>query len=320
MNFSQTLKHLLDTESPLKLPTLHNLSKLEPEDFERLTAVWSAIPTARRRALVKELVGIAEASFEVDFEPIFRWGLCDNDHEVRTASVEGLWENEELALMDELLQLLHNDPSAQVRAAAALSLGRFILLGELGKLPQDRWKPAYEALCNLIVEESDEFDVRRRALESVAYVSSKKVIALLDRAYEHPAEKMRISAVFGMGRSADARWIDTVIEELFSISPEMRYEAARACGELEARPAVPRLAELIDDPDREVQEAALWALGQIGGEEVRKLLQACSEADDEVIRSAAEAALEEMQFMQGELEFPFYVFDESDDTESDPFP
>ena len=83
---------------------------------------------------------------------------------------------------------------------------------------------------------------------------------------------------------------------------------------------MPRLAELIDDPDREVQEAALWALGQIGGDEARKLLQACSETGDEVICSAAEAALEEMQFMHGELEFPFYFFEESDDTESDPFP
>jgi HEAT repeat protein len=310
MSFSRTLEHLLDAESPLKPLILFSLSKLEPEELERLTALWSTIPVARRRGLVKELVEIAETNFEVDFEPIFRWGLRDSDHEVRAASVEGLWENEELALMTELLHLLQNDPSAQVRAAAAVSLGRFILLGELGKLPAARCQPVYEALCNFILEGTDELEVRRRALESISYVSNETVINLLQEAYDHPEEKMRVGAVFGMGRSADARWIDTVMGELFSVSPEMRYEAARACGELEARDAVSRLAELIDDPDREVQEVTIWALGQIGGDEARRILQACCEEGDEVTRSAAETALEELEFMYAQLDFPFYAFDE----------
>ena len=100
--------------------------------------------------------------------------------------------------------------------------------------------------------------------------------------------------------------------ELFSVNPEMRYEAARACGELQARAAVPRLAELIDDPDREVQEAALWALGQAGGDDARRLLLNCCEEGDKVLRSAAEAALEELEFLHGQFDFPLYVLDDSE--------
>lgn len=297
MDFSQAVEHLLEADTPFEPSILCSLSKPEPEEIEHLTAVWSSIPVARRRALVKELVEITETSFEVDFDPIFRQGLRDGDSQVRATSVEGLWENEELALMTELLHLLQNDPSVRVRTAVALSLGRFILRGELGELRAEHCRTAYETLCNLILEGNDDLKVRRRALESVAYANTNEVAALLQEAYNHPEEKMRISAVFGMGRAADARWIDTIMGELFSTNPEMRYEAARACGELEAQPG------------HEVREATLWALGQIGGDEARRLLQICCKKGNAATRSAAEAALEELESIYGQLEFPFYVFD-----------
>ncbi len=144
-------------------------------------------------------------------------------------------------------------------------------------------------------------------------MGTDEVVELLAEAYDHFEEKMRISAVFGMGRSADERWISTVMQELFSVSPEMRYEAARACGELQARTAVPRLAELINDPDPEVQEAAIWALGQIGGDAARRLLEICYREGDQATRTAAEAALEELEFLHGQFDFPFYELAEDAD-------
>jgi HEAT repeat protein len=310
MDFTQTLEHLLQADTPVKGAALYNLSKMEPDELERLMAMWSAIPVTRRHILVKELVEITEANFEVDFDLVFRWGLQDADSAVRATCVEGLWENEDLALMNEFKRLLQEDPSEQVRAAAALSLGRFLLLSELGKLPSKRCQPVYEALFEIALDANEVLDVRRRALESLAYVNSEEVAELLQDAYDHSEEKMRISAVFGMGRSADPRWISTVAGELFSLYPEMRYEAARACGELQARVAVPRLAQLIDDPDREVQDAALWALGQAGGNAARRLLQECCEEGDEATRAAAAAALEELEFLYSEFDLPFHAFDQ----------
>lgn len=310
MDFAETLEHLSKADSPFRPAAVYSLSNLETAEVEQLVAIWPAIPVTRRYALVKELVEVAEANFEVDFEPIFRWGLQDSDPAVRATCVEGLWESEDLALMNRLLQMLKTDPSDLVRAAAALSLGRFLLLGELGKLTSERCRPVYDALYRIIREGRDSLEVCRRALESIAYVSNDDVLTLIQDAYDHPDDKMRISAVFGMGRSADARWVGAVMGELFSVDPEMRYEAARACGELQAGEAVSRLADLVDDPDREVQEAALWALGQTGGDEARRLLEHCYRQGDEVVRSAAEAALQELEFLHGQLDFPLYSFDD----------
>ena len=119
MDFDQTLEHLQEEGKSLQSAALYNLSKIDAGELEHLKDVWPLIPTARRLAMVQELVEIAETNFEVYFDPIFRWGLQDNDEEIRALSVEGLWENEELGLMNELLDLLKDDPSDLVRAAAA---------------------------------------------------------------------------------------------------------------------------------------------------------------------------------------------------------
>ena len=319
MEFSKIIEHLLEAETPLKPATLYHLSKLNPEELAQLEAAWPNIPAGRRQKLIQSLIEIAELNFEADFESIFWWGLEDVDPKVRAAAIDGLWENKQLSLLNKLLHLLQNDPSEQVCATAAMSLGRFLLLNELEELPAGHCQPVYEALCQVISENANALAVQRRALESISYVSDEHVIDLIETAYQHPEEKMRVSAVCGMGRSADSRWINIVIGELFSINPEMRYQAARACGELEARAAVSRLAELIDDPDREVQGATLWALGQIGGQEAQHLLQACCQVEDEFISRAAEAALEHLEFMYSRLDFPFHAFDEPDDLELDAF-
>jgi HEAT repeat protein len=209
------------------------------------------------------------------------------------------------------VRLLRDDPSESVRAAAATSLGRFVLLGELEKIEAALAMMVEDALLGAIYDPHETLEVRRRAMESIAYSGQAQVQDIIEMAYYDDEEKMRISAIFAMGRSADPLWHEMVIAELDNPNPEMRYEAARACGELEASAALSALIDLIlADPDPEVQEMAIWALGRIGGKEARRVLEACCEIENEALRQAAEEALDELDFLGGHLDLLLF---ESDD-------
>jgi HEAT repeat protein len=287
-----------------KMPTqasLYHLSDLEARQAAQVREVWPCLPVELRRQIAVQMVELAEADFDVDFGEVFRVGLEDEDAEVRVAAVEGLWEDEDVRLVPSLLTRLREDESVAVRAAAATSLGRFILLGELRKIRPAPYSLAYEALLATYQDEEESIEARRRALESLAYLGNETVAEQIREAYAEPQEKMHISAVFAMGRSADGRWAREVQQELRSPSPELRYEAALACGKLQLPDAVPELEDLAEDADPEVQEAALWALGQIGGDRARQILEHYCSSTDEATRAAAEAALDELEFLHGDL-------------------
>jgi HEAT repeat protein len=182
-----------------------------------------------------------------------------------------------------------------VRAAAATSLGRFVLLAELEELDERHGRLIRGALLEAINSMEEELEVRRRAVESIAYLGEDCVRDIIAAAYEDRDPLMRVSAVFSMGRSADRHWAAAAQTELASPDPAMRYEAARACGELELKEAVPALIGLLLDPDREVQSSAVAALGQIGGRRARQALERCCRSGDEVLRLVAEDALAELE-------------------------
>lgn len=278
------------------------LSGLDATELLRFGQAWPAMPVTERRKLLQTLVQLAEDDFEMDFGAIFRLALRDSDAEVRAAGIEGLWEDEDLRLLPELMRLFLADAVLEVRIAAAQCLAHFVLLGELQKLPTQLFAQVCQALSLVHRNPAEALELRRRALESLAYASVAELPTLIRAAYTHPEEAMQISAVFAMGRSADPRWKEAVMRQLHHPSPAMRYEAARACGELGAREAVRDLVELTDDVDLEVQEAALWALGQIGGDLARLTLERHLEGRSEALRAAAHEALQEFDFLHGDLD------------------
>jgi hypothetical protein len=302
LTFDQAMQKLEDKRAVLSSLVLYALSAPSTEEIRIFRQEWPTIPAERRRKIITALAETAEADFELDYNAIFRVTMADEDEQVRTVSIEGLWEDEGVTLIAPLAHLLRKDRAASSRAAAAASLGRFVLLGELEELEERHIKLIHGALLEAIADRAEHLEVRRRAVESIAYWDEPSVHDIIAAAYQEPAELMRISAVFAMGRSADPDWSDTLRAELHNRNPAMRYEAARACGELASKAAVPELITLVSDPDREVQFAAIGALGQIGGQQARRILERCAGSPDEAMRLAAEDALAELQLGQQRLD------------------
>jgi HEAT repeat protein len=314
-NLHELLEQLGDMKQSIPYSKLYPLSDLSRARAAEFRAAWEMLAEEERRRIIRALAELAEATFEVNFDAIFRIALEDPDHEVRATAVDGLWENEEPDLVGPFLVMLRQDPSPRVRAAAASGLGRFVLAGELEKLPQPIEARIMTELLTVGLLGGESVDVRRRAIESAAYACTPEVHDMLEMAYYDEDEKMRISAVVGMGRSCDQQWKSIILEELQSYSPAMRYEAAWASGELMLQQAVPLLAKLVNDPDRQVSNATIWALGQIGGPQAKRVLTDAYDDADEDTEAALDEALAELALTEGELDLALYDFNGEEEDE-----
>jgi hypothetical protein len=253
------------------------------------------LPEVRRLEIIASMAHYGEEDFALHFDELYRACLSDESAPVRRQCVRSLWEDERPDLAFRLIEMLHGDPSAEVRAAAATGLGSFLWLAEIEELDETLALEVRQALELCIASEQEPIEVRRRAVEAIAFINDDVVKQIIDRAYADEDPLMRISAVFAMGRSADHFWAETVQAELYSDSAAMRYEAVRACGEIELKRATPNLIRMAyDGRDPQLQLIAVWALGKIGGDRARNTLAELMESDNEDLAEAAGDALDEL--------------------------
>ena len=305
----ETIAHLADNGKPLLNSKLADLSNLSPEEVKLLEQAWAAIEPERQRQIMSRLVELAEDNVKFDFDSIFGNRLNDQDAEVRSKAIEGLWESEDTSLINPLINLLEQDSSEKVQAAAATALGKFVMLAELEKLRPSYKSRIEQVLLSVTNDESRPVEVRRRALEAVAPLSLPEVKRAITEAYQSQNPKLKISAIYAMGKNCDPSWLAILLRELVSANTEIRYEACGACGELGDEEAIPYLIELVNDPDTEVQLAAIKALGKIGGTEAEECLKECLNNPSELIQHAAEQALSELGLDEDLLSSKFKTFE-----------
>lgn len=305
MALRQFIEALLDDgEVPAAL--YHEVSDLTADELAQFSAAWNPLPIERQRAVAAAMVQLAEENIELDFSAIFKLCLQADDDELLSSAIEGLWEEEDRSSIGPLVAVLQSDNSPGVRAAAALALGKFPALAEEGKLLPRDGQLVHHALMDLLRDELENLEVRRRCLEAVAPFNTIEFREYLRWAYESDDQDLRCSAIYAMGRSGEMAWLPTLLRELHSPDAAVRYETAHACGELGDAEAAPELLQLLDDADRQVQLAGVAALGKIGGPAARKALLEYAASDDASLADAARAELENLEFFQD----PMRLYDE----------
>ena len=310
--FSAVLEAVSDAD-PINIATLYRLSDMSNSDSAAFFETWSTLSVERRRLVMQHLADIMEDNFEVEFGPIFRHGLEDNDSKVRRAALEGLWDSSDTKLVPSIVRILDNDESEEVRVAAARSLAHYIMMIEWGQL-QERAKPAIvTALLTHWDRPDATLELKRAVLEAISASGHERVEKMIGEAYSSRQLELQVSALFAMGNTADPQWISTLTDEMESPYDEVRAEAARAAGNIGRSDVVEQLRHMVDDPEAEVQFAVVEALGQIGSEEATEILNAILEDEDaEFLHEAVEEALAEMAIFQLA---DFSLFDMDDDVE-----
>ena len=290
-----------DPSGPLQHRALRQLNDIGRDERDEFRAAWERVQPERRREIATAIAALAEENVEFDFRDVFCVMADDPDADVRLAAVDGLWEDDRLTTLRQLLPMLDGDSDEDVRAAVALALGRFAQRAGLGELSErvagDVREALYATSANLDVPDA----VRRRAIEGLGYFGSDDTTAIIGQAYTSGKQPLKESALVAMGHTLDTRWLPILDAELQSEEAALRYEAARAVGEYgsEAMALLPRLLTLAEGGDLEVAQAAIWALGQVGGESARRVLKRLSDSDNPTIQQTADEALAELQVDSG---------------------
>ena len=271
--------------------TIAGVSGLAMDEVGEVVEAWAQAPLERRCDVVDRMVEMAEANVDLEFDAFLCHAMTDPAATVRERAAAGLWETTDRRAALRLLDALRADPSPAVRAAAARSLGHFALLAETGKLLDHDCEAIYEALAAPLRDDGAPPEVRRRALEALGVFDTAAAAEWIARAYHNGDAALRQSALFAMGRSCNPRWLPSILDELGSDDPAMRYEAANAAREHGDATAAPLLSRLLSDADPQVQMAAVQALGGVGGASALRALREAAESDDPALREAAQDAI-----------------------------
>jgi HEAT repeat protein len=292
MGLDAYLAELQDIDHEITAEGLSQLSGLVGAELEELERGWAAIPALRRHEIVTRLVEMADESVELDFYPVLRHALGDEEPMVRERAVAGLWETSDRTAIPLLIERLEHDIEDPVRASAAVALGHFAAQADEGTLVTRDRDRVYKALMSCVEDDDEPLIVRRRALESVASFRVPEVRRWIQWGFDHAEPLIRQSALYAMGRNCNVEWLAIVHGEMDSDDPGMRYEAANAARELAQSESIPYLSDLVNDIDTAVSLAALQAIGAIGGAAARRLLRGyAASPGDQVLREAAEEAL-----------------------------
>jgi HEAT repeat protein len=306
------LPKLANEDSPIPVDEFSTISDMNREELAAFIDVWETLSTPRKRELIQELGIQANDHIELNFELINRAALNDKDEIVRKIAIANLWECKDPDLVEIYLRSLLEETSSEVRIAAAEALGRYVLLGELEEIPSDQHREIEDALLS-VMEGEALILLQQSCIEALGYSSREESERIIARAYESEDPELKKSAVLAMGRSYNQDWEPQVIREMTSSYPGIRTEAARAAGELELRTAVDHLIELLEDVHTGVQHAAIWSLGQIGGDRAEEALIAIQELiEEDPTLQIIEDALDHVAFLKGSPDFALLDFEGPD--------
>ncbi len=319
INYNELLAMVADDTQPINIAALYQLSDMPTAQFDQFTNQWPQIDEIRRTQLARHLADISEENYQVDFTPFTTLFLADPADAVRLALFDILWDSTNLQLIPIIIKTMQEDKSTAVRAAATSTLGHYVLMMEWGEISDTKEDIIVTALLEQLRDDYAPLPIKRAALESVASTGTQEVHQFIAQAYQDSDKTLKLSAVFAMGRTADPRWLNNILQELDSGEPSMRIEASRAAGMLGKSEAVSQLIEIAKyDDDIEVQIAAVYALGEIGSDQASETLNEMAEEIDESdtpeLADAIDAALEELDiFNFGDIDLALLDYNDEDD-------
>ena len=146
-----------------------------------------------------------------------------------------------------------------------------------------------DALAGLL--DAEESGLRDRALEALGGFGPGPHLGRVRACLDHAAPSTRLAALRVLSKINDRDSAGAVARMARRGGPGERRFAVEALGRLEAVQAEDTVRELLEDPEARVRQAAAIALGEIGGEENRTILETLVKTAARPLAKAAASAL-----------------------------
>jgi HEAT repeat protein len=292
----QELMYALVTE--LEYPTweeLHCLDDLRPDELAELAAFWSLVPQARRLRVAVACRELAQDNPAFRGGALFRFLVDDADPQVRTAAMDGLGLDPDHASLEALLAQAEVETDDWACLAAAETLGRFLLAGELKSWPEGMQTAAVARLIDWSAE--DVPDLVAVTLANLGYCSLANVRETLAANLLSEWEVRREAALAGIANSTDRSWEPAVLG-IWREDPDLDVRAAalRAAGRLGLQEFLDICLNVVEfEEEPRLRLGAIAALGHLGGAVAWRALAYAGETTDEEQRLAVEMALERLE-------------------------
>jgi HEAT repeat protein len=302
VSFESDLADLGDLNKRPAATQLVNFTELDEIERARFNEAWPEIDPSRRYQVITELAELAADNVDLNFDAIYKIALRDEEPELRSAALRGLYEYEGRDLISVLADILRNDADSEVRREAAVALGRYALASELDRLTPGDAAVVREVLFESAEDLEEDDLVRARAIEALGALSGEETENLIESIYAEDSMWLKIGAIDAMGRSCDPVWLPLILREMENPAPEMRHAAAFAAGEIGENETVDQLRRMaVMDPDSEVRLAAVHSLGEIGGAQAKVALKAILFEGEESLEEAVQEAIGEIEFSEDPL-------------------
>jgi len=320
--FSDILSELRENNRELTYKEIQSFSDLSEENLAQFRQTWNLLSNKRKEMFFELLLVEFMSNTLMDFSEIALIGLNDEDPIIRRGSLKLLMDNRKSYFLDQLISISKQDPDTEVRLDAISTLGYFLMDMETAERGKNKAKKVLKALESLM--ESPDKLTRLRVMEALAYVDHPAIIPLVYASLTSNIDTEIASGLRAVQNSLNQRWAANVIENLDHPNPDVQYEAIKAVGELQlkrARNRILRLLAQFDQLDDDILDAAILTASQLGGNQVREMIEMIEEVfeDEEDMAELFEEAksnLELVDFqkqMAGNPDLKDLFTEESDD-------
>ncbi len=212
-----------------------------------------------------------------DFD-VLRNALKDSNSNIKKSIIELLGQIRDNLSVMHLLQLI-NYENKEIKLAVLKALA--LIVDENVIVP----------LKNLIIKDSENIEVRAKALETLGFMKKKELADFFLELMKNKDSEIRRYAIWALGQIEEPRALKLALDGLKDQNAFVRHNSASTLGSLKNSEAIPALIKALQDENNEVRERAISALLRIGNSNVLSHLKEGLKDENPKVRVASARAL-----------------------------